>query len=242
MPSTDDTLMLISQVTTATTKEELLQRTRAAARTLGYDYVLHGIEMRVPTIGAVQDVNSGYPVEYRTLYEERAFVGRDPTVAHCLVDKRPLVWSEHMYLKAPGAAEIMEESQRFGLNHGLSLPVHEAGRVVSMLSLARDRPFESKAEEALVISSGNVLAHCVHVAAENIILPALLQERRSRLSPREQQCLQLVAQGKSNWDIGMILNVSEDTVAFHMKNMMKKLQVASRVQAVAVGVALGLIR
>lgn len=241
MPSGTDTLTMISAVTSAQTKEELLGRMRSVAREIGYDHVLHGIEMRLPAMKALQDINSGYPLQYSLLYQERAFVGRDPTVAHCQQSTEPLVWSEHMYQRVPGAEEILEESHRFGLGHGLSVPVHEAGRVVSMLSLARDRPFESESEKALVMAAGNVLAHCVHVASENIILPPLLAERRPHLSPREQQCFQLVAVGKSNWDIGELLNLSEATVAFHVKNVLKKLQVSTRMQAVAIGVALGMI-
>jgi DNA-binding CsgD family transcriptional regulator len=198
--------------------------------------------MRLPAMEPLQDINSGYPMQYSLLYQERAFVGRDPTVAHCQTHTDPLVWSEHMYDKIPGADEIMEESHHYGLGHGLSLPVHEAGRVVSMLSLARDRPFESEAEKALVLTAGNVLAPCVHVASQNIILPQLLAARRPHLSPREQQCFQLVALGKSNWDIGELLNLSEATVAFHVKNVLKKLQVSTRMQAVAIGVTLGMIR
>lgn len=56
--------------------------------------------------------------------------------------------------------------QKFGLGHGLSIPVHESGRVVSMLSLGRDRPFESEAEKQSVIAAGKVLANCVHGVQE----------------------------------------------------------------------------
>jgi DNA-binding CsgD family transcriptional regulator len=111
-----------------------------------------------------------------------------------------------------------------------------------MLSLARDRPFASETEKSYVLAAGNVLAHCLHVASENIILPEVLAQRRPHLSPREKQCFQLVALGKSNWDIGQLLNISEETAAFHVKNVLKKLQVSTRMQAVAIGVALGMIK
>jgi hypothetical protein len=84
-----DTLALISSVTAATTKEELLARMRSVARAIGYDYVLHGIEMRLPAMEPLQDINSGYPMQYSLLYQERAFVGRDPTVAHCQTHRSP---------------------------------------------------------------------------------------------------------------------------------------------------------
>ncbi|MCA1379001.1 helix-turn-helix transcriptional regulator [Bradyrhizobium sp. IC4060] len=48
------------------------------------------------------------------------------------------------------------------------------------------------------------------------------------LSERERQCLRWVEEGKSSWAIGVILNVSENTVNFHVKNAMRKLETSSR--------------
>ncbi|MCS3765676.1 MULTISPECIES: helix-turn-helix domain-containing protein [Bradyrhizobium] len=52
------------------------------------------------------------------------------------------------------------------------------------------------------------------------------------LSAREKECLRWVEEGKSSWEIGMILKVSENTVNFHLKNAMRKLEVTSRIQCV----------
>lgn len=236
----DHTLELISSITSATTETELLEKMQAVARAIGYDQVLFGIEMRIPGGEPVQHITSGYPMEYQVLYQQKAFLTRDPTVVHAQTSAKPLVWCEQMYTQ--DSYEIMEESARFGLGHGVSLPVHETGRVVSMLSLARDKPLDSEDERRRVVAAGNVLAHCVHVASENIILPGVLASRRPHLSPREQQCFQLVAQGKSNWEIGQHLKISGETAAVHVKSVLNKLEVSTRMQAVAIGVALGMIK
>ncbi|MBM7488009.1 DNA-binding CsgD family transcriptional regulator [Bradyrhizobium sp. USDA 3686] len=52
------------------------------------------------------------------------------------------------------------------------------------------------------------------------------------LSEREKQCLLWVEEGKSSWAIGVILKVSENTVNFHVKNAMRKLETTSRTQCV----------
>ncbi|MEZ2143485.1 LuxR C-terminal-related transcriptional regulator, partial [Bradyrhizobium sp. DN5] len=52
------------------------------------------------------------------------------------------------------------------------------------------------------------------------------------LSEREKQCLRWVEEGKSSWAIGVILKVSENTVNFHVKNAMRKLETTSRTQCV----------
>ncbi|UPK20617.1 helix-turn-helix transcriptional regulator [Bradyrhizobium sp. 131] len=61
------------------------------------------------------------------------------------------------------------------------------------------------------------------------------------LSEREKQCLRWIEQGKSSWAIGVILNVSENTVNFHVKNAMRKLETISRTQCVVKARRLGLI-
>ncbi|MCA1544681.1 LuxR family transcriptional regulator [Bradyrhizobium sp. CCBAU 45321] len=48
------------------------------------------------------------------------------------------------------------------------------------------------------------------------------------LSERERQCLRWVEEGKSSWEIGVILNVSLNTVNFHLKNAMRKLETSTR--------------
>ena len=62
-----------------------------------------------------------------------------------------------------------------------------------------------------------------------------------RLTPRERECLQWCANGKSSWEIGMILGISEHVVGFHLKNAMAKLDVTSRVAAVVKAIRHGLI-
>ena len=233
------TLALISSVTAARSEAELLARMKDVAREIGYDQVLFAIEMRLPGAAPLQHIASGFHPEYQLLYQERAFLNQDPTVPYCQTHTEPLIWREQMY--GMNAAEMMEEARKHGLGHGLSLPVHESGKVVSMLSLGRDRGFATDSEREFVLAAGNVLAHCLHVASENIILPGVLAARRPHLSPREKQCFQLVALGKSNWDIGQLLNISEAAAAFHVKNILKKLGVSTRMQAVAIGVALGMI-
>jgi LuxR family transcriptional regulator, quorum-sensing system regulator CviR len=61
------------------------------------------------------------------------------------------------------------------------------------------------------------------------------------LSVREIEVLDWLKHGKSTWDIGTILGISERTVNFHVKNITQKLDAVNRTHAVAVGASLGLI-
>ena len=54
-----------------------------------------------------------------------------------------------------------------------------------------------------------------------------------RLTDRELEVLKLVAKGLANRDIGKQLYISENTVKNHIRNILEKLQLHSRIQAVA---------
>jgi LuxR family transcriptional regulator, quorum-sensing system regulator BjaR1 len=53
------------------------------------------------------------------------------------------------------------------------------------------------------------------------------------LTPRELDSLSFVAEGKTDWEISVILGVSEATARFHVDNARRKLNAVTRAQAVA---------
>ena len=53
------------------------------------------------------------------------------------------------------------------------------------------------------------------------------------LSPRQVEILELIAEGLSNLEIGERLFISEATVKWHVRQILKALGVANRAQAVA---------
>lgn len=57
-------------------------------------------------------------------------------------------------------------------------------------------------------------------------------EEKTAISPREQEVINLVMEGKSNKQIAYALQVKERTVEFHLKNIYQKLEVNSRVELV----------
>ena len=117
-------------------------------------------------------------------------------------------------------------------------------------------------------ASGDEIAAAIHAGAAGFVgkdasLPVLLDAIRrvhageqvipaetarrlanrfaSQLSPRELEVLALLGRGMSNKEIGSALNVVESTVKVHVTNILFKLGVADRTQAVLAGVRRGII-
>jgi DNA-binding NarL/FixJ family response regulator len=70
----------------------------------------------------------------------------------------------------------------------------------------------------------------------------LVSSRKGSLSPREIQILFWVKEGKSNHEIGKILNIAESTVKVHLKNSYHKLDVTNRAQAIHAAISQGIIQ
>jgi DNA-binding NarL/FixJ family response regulator len=62
-----------------------------------------------------------------------------------------------------------------------------------------------------------------------------------KLSDRELQVLGQIAMGKRNKEIGSALGIAEDTVKMHVKNVLEKLAVNDRTEAVTVALRRGIL-
>lgn len=61
------------------------------------------------------------------------------------------------------------------------------------------------------------------------------------LTPRELACLQWVSIGKTSWETGRIMGLTERTINFHVQNACRKLGVHNRQAAVTVAMRTGLL-
>jgi len=61
------------------------------------------------------------------------------------------------------------------------------------------------------------------------------------LTPRELTCLHWAALGKTSWEMGVILGLTERTINFHIHNACRKLQVHSRQAAITAVLQAGLL-
>ncbi len=230
----------MASLMSVTTEESLLEEVKKIAFLLGFDQFLMGVEISRPQMKPIQHISSGYPLSWQHAYAEKRYIQKDPTVSHCQMSTTPLVWNEEMY--GDKSRDLWEDSKAHGISHGLSIPIHERGGVKSMFSIARDQSISKDQRELKMALSGTqVLAACAHLTLSKIIVPELLKKFDPQITKRERECLLWAAKGKTAFEIGVILHIAEATAVFHLNNVMRKFNVANRVQAIAIGVAMGLI-
>lgn len=61
------------------------------------------------------------------------------------------------------------------------------------------------------------------------------------LTGREHECLHWASMGKTSWEIGVILGITERTINFHIQNACRKLRARGRQAAIAAAYRHGLL-
>jgi two-component system NarL family response regulator len=126
----------------------------------------------------------------------------------------------------------------------------EAIRAGAMGYLLKDIPYDEVADVVRAVHGGQslinpsmaakLLAEFAAMATRDGSEPAE-QVPAPRLTDREIEVLKLVARGMNNRDIAKELFISENTVKNHVRNILEKLQIHSRMEAVMIAVRENLI-
>jgi DNA-binding NarL/FixJ family response regulator len=111
------------------------------------------------------------------------------------------------------------------------------------------RALESGAQGYAVkgIVRGELLEIIRSVHAGKRRLPAVVAQKLTEhmgdepISPRELEVLSLMASGKRNKEIAGDLSIAEDTVKMHVRNILSKLHVNDRTEAVTIALRRGII-
>lgn len=212
------------------------------AQGMGFDRTLLAI---VPKPGMKLEqafVCSNYADEWRSKYNNGSFAYIDPTVKHCIARVTPLAWSPDVFCSQQ-QKQMYEEASAYGLRSGVTLPVHgpknELGMLCFVSDVCPDQNFVRHLKQ--VVPQLSLLRDIVLESAMRFAAPDNLELTLPSLTPRERECLQWTAAGKSTWEISKILVCSEAVVNFHIKNVRQKLDVGTRREAVVKAIRLGII-
>ena len=185
---------------------------------------------------------SGYPDEWREVYKSEGYMKVDPSVAYCVGNVLPISWDKMQPHKKENkeAWQMLGEARSYGLKSGMSFPLHSPTGESAMLSFVADEEHkDAKAKIENAMPYVHLFNAYMHEAVRKIFNSDSVSI--AKLTEREKQCLLWAAEGKTAWETGQILSISERTVIFHIQNSVEKLQVVNRQQAVARAVSSGLI-
>ncbi|KLK89898.1 LuxR family transcriptional regulator [Microvirga vignae] len=180
-----------------------------------------------------------YPDGWQGRYFEMAYDRIDPIIKRGQKQAGAFRWSEVYNDVSTTEMErrVLDEAATFGLRSGFSVPLHGPNGNFAIMSFAQswDREIQHRTITYLQLAALHFHLRIAKFANSSVV------EDPPNLSLREKECILWVTRGKSSWDIGGILGISEHTVNFHIKNVMRKLGSSSRTGAAVKAVILGII-
>lgn len=212
---------------------------REIAIALGFEHFLYGLRIAVSLSRPCQFVLSGYPKNWRSYYDEQGFMMIDPVLTRAASSVVPFGWDE-LERDKPAVQRLFTDAARFGLGHGLSVPMHCINGEFGVMSFARATELPMGAERLRLFQRAQWLTGLIQERTRQLILETE-PTREPRLTARERDCLRLAAQGLTATAIGERMRIAESTVVFHLNAAERKLGVRTRNHAIARAMALGAI-
>lgn len=172
-----------------------------------------------------------YPESWVEIYQERNIVANDPVLMASQRTNVGFAWDdiEDLIKITPAHRAITEDTRRAGLANGFTVPANVPGELKGSCSFAV-KTGRILPEKNLIMAQA--VGAFAFQAARAMVAKANMNASTppKRLGDRQLECIALMARGKSDWEIGSILGIAENTVRRHIALAKKHYDVASRFQ------------
>ena len=221
--------------------EECATATEAAAIFLkfieqyGFKSYLIG-RMANPASQSKNDILTNWPSEWIDRWVDQNYVFHDPIFQYAIRHRSPFLWSTAFKHGTKIGKKIIRESREYNLYDGIAIPITTDFGPLGCVSIGCDSgDFDTSSIPVIELV-------CIHLYQHLQMLDdCSTNQMFGLLTKRETEVLHFVAEGKTNWEIGKILNLSEFSVKDHVQNLTRKLQANNRTQAVSVAIRNSLI-
>lgn len=234
MPDLDFIERACSDVEKAGSLDTLHSLMVAVAQGIGFEHAALARHVHVPSGLMQPEIISNYPRRWQELFQRRDFGLASPILAACQRSGGAIRWMdlEKIIPITRIQREYLQEARKMGLGSGCTIASHmpdmptvSAHFVVADNADLKTRPF------MLAILLGTAVGQ----RARNLWraqLPDAAAETGERLSPRQVDCIKLVARGMTSWEIATVLGISDQTVSEYLTDARRRLAVSNRAQLV----------
>lgn len=208
---------------------------------MGFDYyaLIHHVDL-TPMTRDLRHMEDGslvaltnYPEGWVESYVARNIVANDPVLLASHRCNVGFKWEDIPdYIEVTSEhREITADGRRAGLDQGYTVPAHVPGEANGSCNFAM-RTGRTLPEKNLLLAQ--MVGAFAFQAARSMVRkarrPSMPVELKA-LSNRQLECLALVARGKTDWEIGRILGIGQETVKHHVRMARDHYGVSTRIQA-----------
>jgi DNA-binding CsgD family transcriptional regulator len=180
-----------------------------------------GVIMPRPLFGRLQP-------DWMLHYSSKRYGHIDPALHSAIAQTRIFQWSDLQHNNSRRVEHLFGEAKDALGDEGIVVPIHGPRGQIHVVIMNGDKI--DKSPETLPA----LRLAAMYYAEVGVELHESYESDSDHLtlSTRQIDCLNWAAEGKSDWEIGEILSISENTVHRHIENAKKTLGVSTRMQAV----------
>ena len=181
-----------------------------------------------------------WPLDWLEIYENEGLAEDDPVVIEARRRNIPFSWGdlEQNENFTRLGARVVKRGYDYGWRQVFVVPVHGAFGYFGLVTMASKEKAEIDAMDRIILRS---MAIAVHDRCHKSNQPNPTGAALTDISPREIEIMKWVAVGKTDSEIGQIIDRSKSTAHFHIEQVKKKLKVHSRTEAIALLALFGII-
>ena len=225
----------------AKSRGEFLDEIVRFAHRLGFKYVSAMTVVDESLTRSIFENVHNTPDAYTSSFNDVGQARRDPVMQHCKRDTVPIIWDQNTYVSR-GQGELWEHQAHFGYQTGIALALHLPEGRHFFMGVDRDKALPTKPSTMTrIVAELQLFAVHAQDAAFRIFGPQPPKAELPNLTPRELEALRWTMDGKTAWEVGTIMNISERTAVLHLQNAMHKLGCINKHQAVLKAIRFGLM-
>ncbi len=229
----------IGSVTRSPTPQISFDQFRNIIEAKGFDKIVMCQAVLLPGKDLIQHrffFHSGISELLKT-YHDKTYQLCDPVVLRAISTHRPFRRHETHSDMTPAQIEQVEHAARYGLKYGVVFPIRDFSGIMGFVSIGRATNFEMSDIELLELE---LLCRYSYLKVDSFY-DTSEQSSDLSLSPRETAILMHVSRGKTNWETGQIMGMSEYSIRDYLKAISARFDTANRTHTVVKAIQLGLI-
>jgi len=209
--------------------DDLAAAMAAITAELGFQYfaLAHHVDIVAASSSAIRLHN--YPAQWADYYDGNALGVTDPVHRASHVTSMGFCWSRMPDMIPLTACDrkVLALGRDQGIGDGFTIPAHVPGEARGSCSFASEagRPVPET-----ILPVAQLAGNFAFEAARRLwsIRGHMPVAQHRPLTDRQRDCVLWVAHGKGDWEIAIILGISEETVARHIKDACERYGVSKR--------------
>jgi DNA-binding CsgD family transcriptional regulator len=244
-----DLLKFLTDMNSEQDIDKSFQILSKSCENVGLNRIVYSLITPHDTIGmnAGHAIVGNYPEDWMQYYQKKRYVQIDPVIKYIKQKEGIFKWEDLINLNMISNQKekiLMDEACEAGLNSGLGLSLKNYhGEIVGMGFASSEKGviLDYTTQQFILLVSKqfdlNFKAILLNKNKKNIPY----NEYQYNITSKQKDILCWIAKDKKYNEIASIMNISENTVLYHIKEIFKRLHVHSQMSAVLKAIKLGII-